>query len=114
MSFSSKFNKVTHNIDTKGFKYTNLDVMFDPKKPNQVYKLDWLYVRTGKYGQHPIFINVERKEQVNIPAHMTEMVQTILSTPEAVQSIKDGAVGFTIYKYTSHNKDCYSVNFVDM
>lgn len=114
MNFSTKFNKVAHHVDTEGFTYTNLNELYDAKKPEKTFKIDWLFVRNGKYGTHPIFIDVAGKRMVNIPSHMTAVSESILADGEAVENVKAGKVGFKIYQYTSHNRECYGVEFVDM
>ena len=50
----------------------------------------------------------------NLPSHTAETVHEILADDEAVQTIKDGKVGYTIYEYESHGKKCYSISFVDL
>ena len=45
---------------------------------------------------------------------MTETAREILADSEAVEAIKNGKVGYTIYEYESHGKKCYSISFVDL
>ena len=33
---------------------------------------------------------------------------------QAVETIKNGKVGYTIYEYESRDKKCYSISFVDL
>ena len=49
-----------------------------------------------------------------MPKHLGETFREILANGEAVQAIKDGKVGYTIYTYESHAKTCYGINFVDI
>ena len=49
-----------------------------------------------------------------MPKHLGETFREILANTEAVQAIKDGKVGYTIYTYESHAKTCYGINFVDI
>ena len=53
---------------------------------------------------------------VNAPSHMLETVKDILNDNEAVASINQNKVGFTIYAYKSEkfNVDTFGINFVDL
>lgn len=113
MKFSTKYNKVTHQVDTEGFNYTNLANLHKEEGSDVVHQVDWLFIRSGKYGKHPIFINVEKKILINVPAHLTETVEDILRDGEAVEAIKGGKVGFTIYTFESHSKECFGLQFQD-
>lgn len=113
MSFAKRFNKVSHNVDTEGFEYRDLKTLHAEQGGDVIHRIDWLFLRTGKYGKHPIFINVENKIMINVPAHLTDTVEDILKDGEAVESIKAGKVAFRIYKYTSHGKDCFGIEFAD-
>jgi hypothetical protein len=50
---------------------------------------------------------------VNLPQFTGDTVREILADADAVQAIKDGKVGYTIYEYESHAKKCYGITFVD-
>lgn len=114
-TFSSKFNKPTFNVDTKDFIFTNLSDLLQAHKPNEVYKVDGIFITTGKFGDSPVFINSQTKSLVNIPGHLTKTANEILRDSEAIEAINRGEVGFTIYEYTnSLNKLCYSIKFVDL
>lgn len=111
--FASKFNKTVFTVNTKGFTFTKLADLYAANGADAVYKLDGLYISRGKLGEQPIFICDKLNQLVNVPAHLTDTAKKILADAEAVQEIKDGKVGFTIYKYESHGRDCYGINFVD-
>lgn len=112
--FADRFNKATHHIDTDGFKYQNLSDIYNDKKPDTVFNCSWLFIKAGKFGDQPVFIDEPNKMLVNIPTHMTAVCSSILSDLDGVQSVKDGKVGFSIYKYESHARVCYGINFVDL
>lgn len=114
MSFANKFNKsVSFNVDTTGFNYVKLADLYDEKnKP--VYKLDGCFISVGNINTAPVFILTDRKELVNMPSHLTDTVKDILADNEAVEDIKNGKAGFTVYEYESHGKKCYSIRFVDL
>lgn len=113
MSFSKKYNKVAHQVNTEGFEYTNLKELHTQTGEDTVHQIDWMFIRSGKYGKHPIFINVASESLINIPAHLTETVEDILKDGEAVEAIKKGKVGFRVYTFKSHDKDCFGIEFID-
>lgn len=116
-SFASKFNKTTFGIDTTDFQYTKLADIFNSENEcgkDVVHKINGLYVHKSQLGDNPVIIDEENKRLVNLPSHTAETVREILADDEAVQTIKDGKVGYTIYEYESHGKKCYSISFVDL
>lgn len=116
-SFASKFNKTTFGIDTTDFQYIKLADIFNSATEggkDVVHNINGLYVHKSPLGDSPVVIDEEHKRLVNLPAHTAETVREILADDEAVQTIKDGKVGYTIYDYESHGKTCYSISFVDL
>ena len=116
-SFASKFNKITFGIDTTDFQYTKLADIFNSENEggkDVVHKINGLYVHKSQLGASPVIIDEENKRLVNLPSHTAETVREILADDEAVQTIKDGKVGYTIYEYESRGKKCYSISFVDL
>lgn len=116
-SFASKFNKTTFGIDTTDFQYTKLADIFNSVNEggkDVIHNINGLYVHKSQLGDSPVIIDEKNKRLVNLPAHTAETVREILADDEAVQTIKDGKVGYTIYEYESHGKTCYSISFVDL
>lgn len=118
-SFSAKFNKngVNFGIDTKDFKFVKLkDLYNDPNNGGSdvIHSIHGVWVHKSPLGESPVVIDEFKKQLVNLPEHMTDTVRQILSDPEAVQAIKDGKVGYTIYEYEARGKKCYSIRFVDL
>lgn len=114
MSFAKQFNRVSFSVDTTGFEYCKLKDLYTAKTKNKVYRLDGLFVNRSPLGLSPVFIVADLKKLVNIPSHLTETAQTILSDVDAVEQIEGGKVGFTLYTYESHGRECYGVKFVDL
>lgn len=117
ISFASKFNKTTFGIDTTDFQYTKLADIFNSENEggrDVIHNINGLYVHKSQLGDSPVIIDEENKRLVNLPCHTAETVREILADDEAVQTIKDGKVGYTIYEYESHGKKCYSISFVDL
>lgn len=116
-SFASKFNKTTFGIDTTDFQYTKLADIFNSESEggiDVVHKINGLYVHKSQLGDSPVIVDAEAKKLVNLPSHMAETAREILADSEAVEAIKNGKVGYTIYEYESHGKKCYSISFVDL
>lgn len=116
-SFASKFNKTTFGIDTTDFQYIKLADIFNSENEggkDVIHNINGLYVHKSQLGDSPVIIDEENKRLVNLPGHTAETVREILADDEAVQTIKDGKVGYTIYEYESHGKKCYSISFVDL
>ena len=116
-SFARKFNKTTFGIDTTDFQYTKLADIFNSENEggkDVVHKINGLFVHQSPFGESPVIIDEENKRLVNLPIHTAETVREILADEEAIQAIKDGKVGYTIYEYNSHGKKCYSISFVDL
>lgn len=116
-SFASKFNKTTFGIDTTDFQYTKLADIFNSENEggkDVIHNINGIYVHKSQLGDSPVIIDEKNKRLVNLPSHTAETVREILADDEAVETIKAGKVGYTIYEYESHGKKCYSISFVDL
>lgn len=113
-SFSNKFNKASFGIDTKDYEYIKLAEVAKASSPDEIHPINGLYVHGSALGDSPVVIDIHAKKLVNMPKHLGETFREILADAEAVQAIKDGKVGYTIYSYESHAKTCYGINFVDI
>lgn len=113
-SFANSFNKVTFSIDVTDFEYCKLAALYNEKAPQTVYHLDGMWVNKSPLGESPVFICAELGKLVNMPMHLTPTVKEILANPNAVNAIKNGKVGFTVYEYESHGRKCYNVKFADI
>lgn len=113
MSFASKHNATQFEVNTEGFQYFNLETLYENEGAGIIYPVLGVYINTkSKYGDAPVIISNDKF--INLPSHLNDTVKNILSDMDDVASIKSGRVGMTIYTYDSHNKKCYSVNWVDM
>lgn len=113
-SFANSFNKVTFSIDVTDFEYCKLAALYNEQAPQTVYHLDGMWVNKSPLGESPVFICAELGKLVNMPMHLTPTVKEILANPNAVNAIKNGKVGFTVYEYESHGRKCYNVKFADI
>lgn len=118
MSFAAKHNKGSvFKCDTEGFEYKSLKDLYAENGADEVYPIQGLYInRKSEYGDAPVAICMDCF--VNLPQHMTDEVVEIMRTPEDVESIKAGAVGFTIEQYTKtvgkKDKLCHGIKWVDI
>lgn len=113
-SFRNKFSKASFGIDTKDYEYIKLAEVAKASSPDEIHPINGLYVHGSALGDSPVVIDIQAKKLVNMPKHMGETFREILADPEAVQAIKDGKAGYTIYTYESHAKTCYGINLVDV
>lgn len=112
-SFSNTFNRTTFGIDTKDFEYIKLSEIAVASSPDEVHPINGVFVNSSKLGDSPVVIDVEARKLINMPQHMAETFKEILANTEAVEAIKSGKVGYTIYTYESHSKTCYGIKFID-
>lgn len=118
-TFASKFNTVSFGIDTSNFEYIKLADIFNSKKDggnDVVHPINGIFVHASRngLGDSPVIIDAGARKLVNLPTHMAEKVREILADSEAVEAIRNGKVGYTIYGYESHGKKCYGISFVDL
>ncbi len=115
-TFASKYNKTGFGIDTTDFEYIKLSAMYTDKKiggADVIHDINGIYVNKSPLGLSPVIIDAANNLLVNLPQHMAETCQNILADSEAVDAIKGGKVGYTIYEYEARGKKCYSIRFVD-
>lgn len=115
-SFAAKYNKTNFGIDTKGFPYVKLSDVFNDKEnggKDVIHPINGIYVHTTKMGESSVLVDAESKQLVNLPEHLNTACKAILADAEAVEAIKNGKVGFTVYEYEARGRKCYSIRFVD-
>lgn len=118
MSFAKKYNKgnIIFDIDITDFNFIKLETLYSEYDGN-VIKVDGLYInKKGKYNPHPVAINVDDGLLIDLPEHMTKVVEDILKDAESISLIKKGVVGLRAKKYRDkkYNKNCYSAEWVDL
>lgn len=115
-SFANKFNKTSFGIDTTNFPFVKLTDIYNSDKDggsDVVHPINGMYVHKSPLGDSPVIIDSDNKRLVNLPQFTGDTIREILADTEAVEAIKDGKVGYTIYEYESHAKKCYGITFVD-
>lgn len=113
-SFAERYNRTSFGVDTSNFQYVKLADLFKQGGESEVHRIDGAFISRSKIGESPVIIDAAKKLLVNWPIHTTETWRNILSDSEAVDAIKGGKVGYTIYEYESHGKKCYSPMFADI
>ena len=119
MSFAEKHNKggVLFDIDIKDFTFVTLKELFNKDQGNTVFGIDGLYINSkSKYGSHPVAICAKDRMLVDLPSHLTEEVNEILKTPEDVEAIRSGKVGFHVetYRDKKFNRECFGIKWEDL
>lgn len=120
-SFAANYNRerLFPDVPTDGLDYYELPDIFTDV--NQVFVVEAIYINTkGLYEDRPCLVVTSDESDfrgyVNLPSHLTDVCREILKNKRAVQAIKDGHVGFTIYTYEArkYSTTCYSINWVDI
>ena len=112
----AKFNNNNvFGIDTTSYKYVDLNTLYDTDPTAQHKVLGFFVNSKGKFGAEPNAI-LENNLIANLPRHLLDTVNQMLDDNRYIEYIKDGHVGFTIYKYhaNKYNKDAYSVTWLDL
>ena len=112
-SFATKYNKTNFGIDTKGFPYVKLSDVFKNGGADVIHSVNGIYTHTTQLGESAVLLDAEARQLVNLPEHLNTVCKSILADAEAVQAIKEGKVGFTVYEYEARGRKCYSIRFVD-
>ena len=120
-SFGKKFNTAKiFNIETEGFDYISLEdlaaaIPADADPNEVIFIVRGIYLnKKGLYEPAPVVALDDC--YVNLPSHLYDTCADIIADNLAVAAINDGKVGFRIEKYfqKKYQKDCYSVEWVDL
>ena len=118
MSFAEKYNKgnVVFDIDIKDFEFMD-GYDFISKYGDNVVKIDGLYInKKGMYNDHPVAIMVNENVLLDLPSHMTDVVNDILEDAESIDLIKKGLVGLKAHEYVDkkYHKRCVGFEWCDL
>ena len=119
VSFSKRFNtEKLFNIDTTDFDYHSLEELTEQpgdEPEDRVYVVRGIYInKKSLYDPSPVIALDDC--YVNFPAHLLDVCQEMVSDRAVVDAINEGHCGFRVTKYHQKrfNKDCYSVEWVDL
>ena len=115
----SRLNKFGNrfDIDLSEAPFFKLSTVYRDTDENEVFPLIAIYINgKSKYGAHPIAVTEcdGKLAQIDLPQHLTDVVNEMLKDDELFNGIKNGECGFTVREYESNGKTCYTVNFVDI
>ena len=118
MSFAEKYNKFNaiFDIEIKDFKFMD-GYEFIAKFGGNAVKIDGLYInKKGLYNDHPVAIMANDKILLDLPSHMTDTVNEVLTDSESIDLIKKGLVGLKAHEYIDkkYNKRCVGFEWCDL
>nr|DAI10662.1 MAG TPA: putative single-stranded DNA-binding protein [Caudoviricetes sp.] len=118
MGFAEKYNKFNSifDIDIKDFAFMD-GYDFIEKYGDNVVKIDGLYInKKGMFNDHPVAIMVNENVLLDLPSHMTDVVNDILADAESIDLIKKGLVGLKAHEYvdSTYHKRCVGFEWCDL
>ena len=118
MGFAEKYNKFNaiFDIDIKDFEFMD-GYGFISKYGDNVVKIDGLYInKKGMYNDHPVAIIASEKILLDLPSHMTDTVNEVLTDSESIDLIKKGLVGLKAHEYVdkTYHKRCVGYEWFDL
>ena len=118
MGFAEKYNKFNtiFDIDIKDFEFMD-GYDFIAKFGDNVVKIDGLYInKKSNYKAHRVAIMVHENVLLDLPSHMTDIVNEILQDSESIDLIKKGLVGLKAHEYVdkTYNKRCVGYEWCDL
>ena len=114
MNLQDKLNQVnkTKQFEFQApehFEYRTLKELTQQGKIN--HNLRALFINTkSRYGDAPVAVTNEC--YVNLPKHLLDAVQSLMTDDEVVNATNQGEIGFTIREYTNQWGTHYTVEFV--
>ena len=114
-SFAKSFNKERlFDIDTSEFEYCSLEDLY-AEVGEGPFEIRGVYINTkGLYDPAPVIAIEDR--YVNLPSHLVDACEQMLKDSRVINMINLGKCGFKITQYHQKrfNRDCYSVEWVDL
>lgn len=120
MSFASKHNKSTANLfhfqQDEGVPWTKLSELYShgyTSEEKAIVCLGLYINRSGRYEPYPVMLC--QGYNVNLPSHMVNDVEEILSSQEDIDAINNATVGAYVYEYTNkRGGKSYGLRWVDI
>lgn len=104
-------------------EFVNLAGLYEMVGDDVVVVRDMWINTKGKYGEHGVLgVQVFVNEQdivfynLSLPAHLNDTIKDIRGDEECIKAVNDGKCGIKVRQYHSktYNKDCFSIEFVDL
>lgn len=112
----AKHNKreTRFKVDTTDFEFKKLGELFNADRPETVFSVYGLYInRKSKFGPSPFAAS--DGYFISLPAHMVDVVESVLSDSEAIDQMNDGKAGLVIRPYLDAKGEThYSADFVEV
>lgn len=104
----SKGNFPTYSYDKKERSFIKLAEL----PLSQPIVIEALFINTsGKFGAQGVIVTSEN--QVNLPNHLTSLIEDLRSDEEATEAINHRELAFEVYQYeTESGHKGYSINLV--
>lgn len=114
MNFADMHNDVHFDFVTPGtHEFATLCDILMETNPDYTHMVRAIYINTkGKYGDAAVLIT--DKYKVNLPIHLTPKIKNILASPQSVQAINDGKVGFDVTSYENEFGTQFSIKWVNV
>ena len=118
MGFAEKYNKsnTIFGIVIKDFTFMD-GYEFIANFGDNVVKIDGLFInKKGHYNDHPVAIIADEKILLDLPSHMTDVVNEVLQDSESIDLIKKGLVGLKAHEYVdnTYHKRCVGFEWCDL
>lgn len=125
-SFGARYNRKKFDVDTTDLPYLSLGELYKgvsiegeklpyDGKGGEIFPIHAIYINNrSRFGAAPLAVT--NGACVNLPRHLLDTCNEILQDAEAIEAIRAGKAGFTVYEYTdnTYGRVCYGVNFCDV
>lgn len=123
MNFSTQLNQLSNNnnskkkslfnVNSSNFNFTKLETLFMADGDKAIYTVLGVYINTkSKFGPTPMVIIDGYK--VNLPKNKLKAIDAILKSPECIQAINEGHIGFQIEERQASFGHYYDINWIDL
>lgn len=93
--------------------FCTLQDLQQQSEKDQVFPVHALFINDkSKFGKAPVA--VVNEWLVNLPSHLTDVVESMRSDSDFIQLVNDRKVGFTIYEFENSYGKQLSVEWVQM
>lgn len=100
-----KVRTIDWGVDTTNYLFYKLNEL----QLGGRYAIKGMYVQNSQYGKQGVIIS--DGFFVSLPKHLTEFVEAVMDSPEAIEDIKAGGYTFATKSYDvpTHNTTAYTI-----